>query len=490
MSLASDYFSDRVWLKSLEHYQTAYTQSRPLRQAYVDWVMEAYGEDNYRDTMRELREHKRGGREGVSSGSTQVSRSGSGSGRSGGDELQNSDMCYSVIAYLKTTLAIWGPGCLPDSERELHHPHPHPEPHSLTAYYDADMQELGDIVRRELNTTMLLSHAAIQASVIHPHMSLGFPMAPELKLAVAKSHADAEYALVMDAGLSPYTYTDRSKYRLEAFGPSGSVGGGKGRGSGDRSTGAKYTKYTNKHNDISTRRSDSEWRLNDDSKESLVWDGDAMSESHVPGKWSTLHPRDKQLVLFQPGFRIKIGYISANIKAKSTAFMAMDVFRFHNRKLFEVHIYATTKQDTPQFLAAGMRGVDWRGRMRAGVEHFHEVDGMDVQKLAALIHSHGIHIALNWDGYSNNGVRATGLFPLQPAPIQVAHQEYIGTMGAQYIQYLIADEVAVPLNYTQYYSERMIYMPHSFLANSFPYQRPHMSDPVRVYDPHNNPQVQ
>ena len=114
---------------------------------------------------------------------------------------------------------------------------------------------------------------------------------------------------------------------------------------------------------------------------------------------------------------------------------------------------------------------------------------MDVQKLAALIHSHGIHIALNWDGYSNNGVRATGLFPLQPAPIQVAHQEYIGTMGAQYIQYLIADEVAVPLNYTQYYSERMIYMPHSFLANSFPYQRPHMSDPVRVYDPHNNPQV-
>ena len=216
-----------------------------------------------------------------------------------------------------------------------------------------------------------------------------------------------------------------------------------------------------------------------------------MNSNSIWKEWTTLQTplKNKQLVLFQPGFRIKIGYISANIKAKSTAFMAMDIFRFHNRKLFEIHIYATTKQDTPQFLASGMRGVDWRKKMRNNVEYFHEVDELDVQKLALLIRSHGIHIALNWDGYSNNGVRATGLFPLRPAPIQIAHQEYIGTMGADYIQYLIADEIAIPLNYTKYYTEKMIYMPGSFLANSFPYQRPHMSDPVRVYDKYNNPQV-
>lgn len=39
-----------------------------------------------------------------------------------------------------------------------------------------------------------------------------------------------------------------------------------------------------------------------------------------------------------------------------------------------------------------------------------------------MCRAHGIHILLNWDGYSNNGVRPTGLFPMQCAPLQVAHQ--------------------------------------------------------------------
>lgn len=62
-------------------------------------------------------------------------------------------------------------------------------------------------------------------------------------------------------------------------------------------------------------------------------------------------------------------------------------------------------------------------------------------------------------------------------------------MGADYIQYLIADEIAVPLKYTNYYTEKMLYMPHSFLANSFAYQRPYMFEPTKEYDTYNNPQV-
>lgn len=47
---------------------------------------------------------------------------------------------------------------------------------------------------------------------------------------------------------------------------------------------------------------------------------------------------------FAPGYRIKVGYVSANIKAKTTVYMAQDLFQFHNRDLFEVHVYATTPQ--------------------------------------------------------------------------------------------------------------------------------------------------
>jgi predicted O-linked N-acetylglucosamine transferase (SPINDLY family) len=69
-----------------------------------------------------------------------------------------------------------------------------------------------------------------------------------------------------------------------------------------------------------------------------------------------------------------------------------------------------------------MRGVDWRKKIESTVEYFHDISDMKVDQMAAFIRQHDIHIMLNWDGYSNNGVRATGLFPQQPAPIQIAHQ--------------------------------------------------------------------
>lgn len=111
--------------------------------------------------------------------------------------------------------------------------------------------------------------------------------------------------------------------------------------------------------------------------------------------------------------------------------------RFHDRSKFEIHVFATSPPDNDLFLKISMRGVDWREKMKNGAEFFHDTSSMDANATSHFIRSLGIHILLNWDGYSNEGLRATGLFPMHSAPIQIAHQEYIGTMGADYIQYLI-----------------------------------------------------
>lgn len=111
--------------------------------------------------------------------------------------------------------------------------------------------------------------------------------------------------------------------------------------------------------------------------------------------------------------------------------------RFHDKSKFEIHVFATSEPDNEMFLKISMRGVDWRKKMKKSVEFFHDTSSMDVNQTSQFIRGLGIHILLNWDGYSNEGVRATGLFPMHIAPIQIAHQEYIGTMGAEYIQYLI-----------------------------------------------------
>lgn len=43
--------------------------------------------------------------------------------------------------------------------------------------------------------------------------------------------------------------------------------------------------------------------------------------------------------------------------------MAQDLFRFHNRSKFEVHVYATTPNDSEYFLEHAMGGVDWRAKV-------------------------------------------------------------------------------------------------------------------------------
>lgn len=135
-----------------------------------------------------------------------------------------------------------------------------------------------------------------------------------------------------------------------------------------------------------------------------------------------------------------------------------------------------------------MRGVDWREKIKRGAEFFHEVHHLSVPALAELIHQDGIHFLVDWDGHSNYGARAMGLFASTPAPLQVAHQEYIGTMGADYMHYIVTDQLASPLEAEAYYTEKFIYIPHTFLTNSFAYQAPDMSPPERKIPYKRSPQ--
>lgn len=61
-------------------------------------------------------------------------------------------------------------------------------------------------------------------------------------------------------------------------------------------------------------------------------------------------------------------------------------------------------------------------------------------------------------------------------------------MGASYIQYIVTDQLASPVELEHIYSEKFIYMPNTFLATSFAYQQPHISLPTRELDPDDTPQ--
>lgn len=77
------------------------------------------------------------------------------------------------------------------------------------------------------------------------------------------------------------------------------------------------------------------------------------------------------------------------------------------------------------------------------VDYFHDIEEikMDHIALARFIHEKGIHILIEWDGYARQGERAQGLMALRSSPIQVLHQEFLGTSGGTYVDYIVTDKV-------------------------------------------------
>ena len=145
--------------------------------------------------------------------------------------------------------------------------------------------------------------------------------------------------------------------------------------------------------------------------------------------------------------RIRLGYFSADLRNHAVAMLAAGLFETHDRSRFEVTAFAL--------------GPDTRDEMRtrvaAAFDRFLPVDGLSDREIAALAREHEIDIAIDLGGYTRDS--RAGIFALRAAPIQVSYLGYLGTMGADFIDYLIADPVLVPPQSRPHYSEKIAYLP-------------------------------
>jgi protein O-GlcNAc transferase len=74
-----------------------------------------------------------------------------------------------------------------------------------------------------------------------------------------------------------------------------------------------------------------------------------------------------------------------------------------------------------------------------------------------------IDIAVDLKGFTQDA--RPGILALRPSPVQVNYLGYPGTMGAPYIDYLIADRCIVPDGHKRFYSEKIVHLPDSYQCN-------------------------
>lgn len=192
----------------------------------------------------------------------------------------------------------------------------------------------------------------------------------------------------------------------------------------------------------------------------------------------------------KPGFKLKIGFVASGFNSKAVLYLSHDMFRFFDKEKFEVHVFSMGPPDNPMFIQHGMRGVDWRERVKANVDYFHDARDYkdDHIALARFIKQHNIHVLLEWDGYARQGERAQGLFALRAAPIQIWHQEYLGTSGALYVDYIFTDKISSPPHLDTLYTEKLIWMPNHFFSKGHAMQK-EVKVPTYDYTPKQVPYV-
>ena len=151
--------------------------------------------------------------------------------------------------------------------------------------------------------------------------------------------------------------------------------------------------------------------------------------------------------------KIRIGYFSADFHNHPTMHLMAELFEMHDKSKFEIFAFSfgPDLQD------------DWRRRVSISFDEFIDVRMKSDSEISAISREMEIDIAVNLGGYTQSS--RTNVFAYFAAPIQVNFLGFPGTMGADYIDYIIADQTLIPTENIMYFSEKIVYMPDTYQVN-------------------------
>ncbi|MDQ2104216.1 O-linked N-acetylglucosamine transferase, SPINDLY family protein [Azospirillum isscasi] len=146
-----------------------------------------------------------------------------------------------------------------------------------------------------------------------------------------------------------------------------------------------------------------------------------------------------------------IAYLSNDFRQHPVAQLLAEVLALHDRSRFRVIAYSYGPDDD---------GVE-RRRVREGVDRFVDIDSLTAEEAAETIRRDGVDILIDLKGYT--GHPRPHILAARPAPLQVQFLGYPGTMGAPWIDYILADSVALPPELESGFAEAVARMPHCFM---------------------------
>jgi len=151
--------------------------------------------------------------------------------------------------------------------------------------------------------------------------------------------------------------------------------------------------------------------------------------------------------------KINIGYLSSDFNNHATSHLISELFELHDKETFKTFGFSIGPN------------INDRHRLRIveALDEFHDISQLTDKEAAEYCRDKKIHIMIDLKGYTQYA--RTGILANRTAPIQINYLGFPGTMGAKFIDYIIADKIIIPENLKKYYDEKIIYMPDCYQIN-------------------------
>jgi len=186
----------------------------------------------------------------------------------------------------------------------------------------------------------------------------------------------------------------------------------------------------------------------------LALEDDGERHLRRSARWAAAkYPPRTPATAAAPAERIRIGYFSTDFYDHATMCLMATMLERHDRRRFEIHAFSFGPD----------RWDATRRRVIDSVDGFHDVRLLDDPAIAALARRKGIDVAVDLKGYTAEA--RPGIFACGAAPVQIGWLGYPGSVGADFLDYIIADETVIPPTHRHFYSEKLLALPESYQVN-------------------------
>lgn len=152
-----------------------------------------------------------------------------------------------------------------------------------------------------------------------------------------------------------------------------------------------------------------------------------------------------------PERRLRIGYVSGDLREHALAHFISPLLTQHDRSAFEVHCFDASPSS------------DWvSGRFRASTDAWHDIRGLSDEDAAGLVRHSAIDILVDLSGHTDH--HRLGLFAHHSAPVQATWMGFMNTTGLRAMDYIIANDTLIPPGEETFYVERPLRLPGSHLC--------------------------